>query len=208
MARGAAGRGKFKTKRGGGRNFSKHIGAADGEDSTAAMDKWAARGENDDEEDSDEEEDSEEGSEEEESEDDGLTVPGSSSTAPKPGEPELTREERRQLKKQAKGKKDGDGETEDPYLVNANHAAGKNLSISDLSAPREMTRREREQKEKDDAKERWWKLHEQGKTDQAKADLARLSKIRAEREAAAARRKAETDAKAAEIEKKKAAGRK
>lgn len=36
-------------------------------------------------------------------------------------------------------------------------------------------------------------LHEQGKTDQAKADLARLTKIRAEREAAAAKRKAETE---------------
>lgn len=36
-------------------------------------------------------------------------------------------------------------------------------------------------------------LHEQGKTDQAKADLARLSKIRAEREAAQARRKAEAE---------------
>ena len=36
-------------------------------------------------------------------------------------------------------------------------------------------------------------LHEQGKTDQAKADLARLAKIRAEREAAAAKRKAEAE---------------
>lgn len=36
-------------------------------------------------------------------------------------------------------------------------------------------------------------LHEQGKTDQAKADLARLAKIKAEREAAQARRKAEAE---------------
>jgi hypothetical protein len=33
----------------------------------------------------------------------------------------------------------------------------------------------------------------QGKTDQAKADLSRLAKIRAEREAAQAKRKAEAD---------------
>lgn len=51
----------------------------------------------------------------------------------------------------------------------------------------------REAKEKKDAQERYWKLHEQGKTDQAKADMSRLAKIRAEREAAAAKRKAETE---------------
>ena len=36
-------------------------------------------------------------------------------------------------------------------------------------------------------------LHAQGKTDQAKSDLARLAKIRAEREAAQAKRKAEAE---------------
>ena len=68
-------------------------------------------------------------------------------------------------------------------------------------------------------------LHAQGKTDQAQKDLARLAKIRAEREAAQAKRKAEADgallpllrttclsydlhpAKAAEVEAKKASGR-
>lgn len=66
-----------------------------------------------------------------------------------------------------------------------------------------------EQKEKADAKERYWKvsssfcypscysieiqLHVAGKTDEAKADLGRLAKIRAEREAAQAKRKAEAD---------------
>jgi hypothetical protein len=36
-------------------------------------------------------------------------------------------------------------------------------------------------------------LHVQGKTDEAKSDLARLAKIRAEREAVAAKRKAEAE---------------
>jgi Casein kinase substrate phosphoprotein PP28 len=36
-------------------------------------------------------------------------------------------------------------------------------------------------------------LHVQGKTQEAKADLSRLAKIRAERDAAQAKRKAETD---------------
>jgi Casein kinase substrate phosphoprotein PP28 len=51
----------------------------------------------------------------------------------------------------------------------------------------------REEKEKREAKERYWKLHLQGKTTEAQTDLARLAKVRAEREAAAAKRKAEEE---------------
>ena len=69
----------------------------------------------------------------------------------------------------------------------------------------------REAKEKVEAKERYMKvcklvcelllllltatvqLHVQGKTEQAQKDLARLAKIKAEREAALAKRKAEAD---------------
>ena len=40
-----------------------------------------------------------------------------------------------------------------------------------------------------------FQLHVQGKTDEAKADLSRLAKIRAEREAAQAKRKAEAEGK-------------
>ena len=46
------------------------------------------------------------------------------------------------------------------------------------------------------AKERYRKLHEAGKTDQAKADLARLALIRKEREEKAKQRAAEAAAKA------------
>lgn len=52
-----------------------------------------------------------------------------------------------------------------------------------------QSRRERETLEAAAAKERYMKLHEAGKTDEAKADMERLKKIREEREAAAARRK-------------------
>jgi Casein kinase substrate phosphoprotein PP28 len=45
------------------------------------------------------------------------------------------------------------------------------------------------------AKERFWKLQEAGKTDQARADLARLAIIRKEREEKAKQRQAEADAK-------------
>ena len=58
-----------------------------------------------------------------------------------------------------------------------------------------LANKSREQKEKQEAKEKYWKLHAAGKTVEAQADLARLAKIRAEREAAQARRKAEADGK-------------
>ncbi|RDW67809.1 hypothetical protein BP6252_09205 [Coleophoma cylindrospora] len=56
----------------------------------------------------------------------------------------------------------------------------------------ELSRREREAIQAQQAKERYQKLHEAGKTDEAKADLARLKLIREKREAEAARKQAST----------------
>ncbi|CAL1698151.1 unnamed protein product [Somion occarium] len=194
-------RGTFKQKRGGGR--SRNLTLDENGVAVSSDKPRRRRGEESDEHDSDEE--SEEESEEEESEEEGG--------APAQQQPELTRAERRELKKKAKSKAQENGEEEaedeDPILANPNLNVGKKLNISDLSAPRELSRREREAKAAKDAKEKYWKLHEQGKTEQAKADLGRLAKIRAEREAAQAKRKAEAQAKAAEVEskRKEAAGR-
>lgn len=123
---------------------------------------------NEEEEESSEEEEEEE-SEEEESEEE----------APTEQQAELTRAERRELKKKQKQKpqqKDGDEEEEDddPLLANTNRAIGKKLNISDLSAPRELTRKERyavsihpsisysmlyrEAKAAKEAKEKYWKV--------------------------------------------------
>lgn len=52
----------------------------------------------------------------------------------------------------------------------------------------ELSRREREAVQAQQARERYQKLHEAGKTDEAKADLARLKVIREKREAEAARK--------------------
>ncbi|KAG8689269.1 hypothetical protein FRC11_003477 [Ceratobasidium sp. 423] len=203
------GTGKFKQKRGGGRSFSRDMvldsdGIASGTDRRASRRKrQEEEGEDDDEE---EEEKEEEEEEEEEEEDSGPS---------EPTQPEMTRAERKALKKQQgskqKGKgigtiKEGSGEDseDDSDLVNPNHVPMKNLSISDMGAPRELSRREREAKEKKEAEDRYWKLHMQGKTDKAKSDMARLAKIRAEREAAAAKRKQEAEEKTAEAEKKAA----
>lgn len=96
------------------------------------------------------------------------------------------------------------------------------MKASDIKdTPREMTRRERylifianwnmlllpiyylliyiywwftrEAAEKAASQQRYWKLHQEGKTEQAKADLERLAIIKKQREEAALRRKAEQE---------------
>ncbi|KAG6329953.1 hypothetical protein ID866_9136 [Astraeus odoratus] len=207
------GTGKFKKySRGGGRSFSKHL-ALNGDGTAAPDDKgWRTKQDEDDSEE-DEDEESAEEQEEEESEEE------SEDEESGPGV-ELSRAERKALKKQQaqeklqKQQQQLAEEEEDADLINPNHVQ-KKLNISDIGS-RELTRKEREAKEKQEAKEKYWKLHREGKTAEAKADLARLEKIKAEREAAQAKRKAEAEeltlcamfyftAKAAEIEAKKKA---
>ncbi|CAM9652746.1 unnamed protein product [Lampetra fluviatilis] len=77
-------------------------------------------------------------------------------------------------------------------IENPNRVAQRNKKVTDVTvddaAPRELSRREREELEKQQAKERYMKLHLAGKTDQARADLARLAIIRKQREDAARKR--------------------
>ncbi|KAH8903680.1 hypothetical protein BR93DRAFT_177077 [Coniochaeta sp. PMI_546] len=60
--------------------------------------------------------------------------------------------------------------------------------VKKLAVSGTMNRKERESAEAAEAKERYRKLHEAGKTDEAKADLARLRLIREKREQEAARK--------------------
>lgn len=64
----------------------------------------------------------------------------------------------------------------------------QNLHIDDNNR---MSRKEREALEKKKAQERYWKLHMEGKTDQAKADLARLAQVKKRREEEAKKKEAE-----------------
>ena len=66
----------------------------------------------------------------------------------------------------------------------------------------QLSRREREALQAQQAKERYQKLHAEGKTDEARADLARLSLIREKRDMEAARKKAEKEEREAEEKKK------
>uniref|UniRef100_A0A1J3J6X9 28 kDa heat-and acid-stable phosphoprotein n=1 Tax=Noccaea caerulescens TaxID=107243 RepID=A0A1J3J6X9_NOCCA len=76
---------------------------------------------------------------------------------------------------------------------NPNRAKPKTLKAKDLDATKttELSRREREELEKQRAHERYMRLQEQGKTEQARKDLDRLALIRQQREEAAKKREEE-----------------
>ncbi|XP_019175833.1 PREDICTED: 28 kDa heat- and acid-stable phosphoprotein-like isoform X2 [Ipomoea nil] len=81
---------------------------------------------------------------------------------------------------------------ENPNLVKPKNLKAKNVDIEKTS---ELSRREREEIEKQKAHERYMKLQEQGKTEQSRKDLDRLAMIRQERAEAAKKREEEKAAK-------------
>ncbi|XP_078140937.1 pdgfa associated protein 1b [Centroberyx gerrardi] len=84
-------------------------------------------------------------------------------------------------------------------IENPNRVAQKSKKVAqiELDEPKQLSRREREEIEKQKAKERYMKMHLAGKTDQAKADLARLAIIKKQREEAAKKKEEEKKAKEA-----------
>uniref|UniRef100_A0A3B5MD40 Casein kinase substrate phosphoprotein PP28 domain-containing protein n=1 Tax=Xiphophorus couchianus TaxID=32473 RepID=A0A3B5MD40_9TELE len=86
-------------------------------------------------------------------------------------------------------------------IENPNRVAQKSKKVTqiELDEPKQLSRREREEIEKQKAKERYMKMHLAGKTDQAKADLARLAIIRKQREEAAKKKEEEKKAKEAAV---------
>lgn len=70
---------------------------------------------------------------------------------------------------------------------------GKGKGKQDVS---QLSRREREALQAQQSKERYEKMHAEGKTDQARADLERLALVKERREAEAARKKAEAEERA------------
>ncbi|XP_074272299.1 uncharacterized protein LOC141596136 [Silene latifolia] len=83
-------------------------------------------------------------------------------------------------------------EIENPNLVKPKNVKAKDI---DLDRTTELSRREREELEKQRAHERYMKLQEQGKTEQARKDLDRLKLIREQRAEAAKKREEEKAAK-------------
>ncbi|XP_063994210.1 28 kDa heat- and acid-stable phosphoprotein [Diachasmimorpha longicaudata] len=77
-----------------------------------------------------------------------------------------------------------------------------NADLAQQSSKPELSRREREQLEKQRAYAYYQKLHAAGKTDEARADLARLAIIKQQREEAAKRREDEKKQKEQAAQKK------
>ncbi|WVZ68799.1 hypothetical protein U9M48_017691 [Paspalum notatum var. saurae] len=154
------GRGKFKGKPTGRRNFSTPEEIAAG---TSGRPRTFKKKE----EEAEEEEEEREESEEEESEDESDDKPKLKGT-------------------------EGIIQIENPNLVKAKNIKAKEV---DLGKTTELSRREREELEKQRAHERYMKLQEQGKTEQARKDLERLALIRQQRADAAKKREEEKAAK-------------
>ncbi|CAD6271576.1 unnamed protein product [Miscanthus lutarioriparius] len=83
-------------------------------------------------------------------------------------------------------------EIENPNLVKS-----KNIKVKDIDIGKttDISRREREELEKQESHERHMKRQEQGKTEQARKDLERLTLIRQQRAEAAKKREEEKAAK-------------
>ncbi|XP_022878090.1 28 kDa heat- and acid-stable phosphoprotein-like [Olea europaea var. sylvestris] len=129
---------------------------------------------------------------------------GTSASRPrtfKKEEAELEEEERSEEESE-ESSKDG-AETEKQkgtqgiiQVENPNLAKPKNVKARDINMDKttELSRRERGEIEKQKAHERYMKLQEQGKTDQAQKDLERLALIRQKRADAAKKREEEKTA--------------
>ncbi|KQK09762.1 28 kDa heat- and acid-stable phosphoprotein [Brachypodium distachyon] len=112
-------------------------------------------------------------------------------------EEEIEESEEEESEDDAEGKAKHKGtegiiQIENPNLVKAKNIKAKEV---DLGKTTELSRREREEIEKQKSHERYMKLQEQGKTDQAKKDLERLALIRQQRADAAKKREEEKAAK-------------
>lgn len=119
------------------------------------------------------------------------------------GEEESEEESEDDSKEVSEKKKGTEGviEVQNPNLIKP-----KNLKAKDANYERtsELSRREREEIEKQKAHERYMRQQEQGKTEQARKDLERLAMIRQQRAEAAKKRDEEKAAK----DQKKAEARK
>ena len=177
---------------------------------------------------SDEDEDSsEEDSSEESSEDDAAGPAKQSLTREERKAEARKRKEAAIAKKNKKAAAPGDlpssseEESEDGDMPpNPNHTVKAAKMAATATAPKDdsdvqatgkkkadatqLSRREREALQAQQAKERYQKLHAEGKTEEARADLERLRLVRERREQDAAQKKAEAEERA-EIDKEKKA---
>lgn len=97
---------------------------------------------------------------------------------------------------------DSEEDEDEDLPANPNHTATSRSQLTTnneddeepkkvVKDPSQLSRREREALEAQQARERYLKLHAEGKTEEARSDLARLAIVREQREAERARKEAE-----------------
>lgn len=113
---------------------------------------------------------------------------------------ELEQQRKQDLNSKTKNEDSSEGETsseeeDSPRINNPNYVQKKTKKVSELtevpSAPIALSRKEREEIAKQEAARRYEQLHREGKTEEARADLARLAIVRKQREEAAKKREEE-----------------
>ncbi|KAF4637943.1 hypothetical protein G7Y89_g153 [Cudoniella acicularis] len=213
--------GKFKKfTRGGGKHFSKNLRPLDA-DGNEVQERNPDASSSEEEEDSSEEE----SSEEEASNKPAMTREERRAAAKAKKEAAIAKKKGVPQPGDLPSSSEEESDEDDAMPANPNHSkAARNQAkaapvtvdeaaegVKDLSVGgkgkkpvAELSRREREALQAQQAKERYQKLHEAGKTDEAKADLARLKLIREKREAEAARKQAEKEEREAAEKAKKA----
>lgn len=220
--------GKFKKyTRGGGKHFSRDLKPLDADGNEISM--WSADAKKKD--GSDDDSSSEEDSSEEESSDEeaGPSAAAAELSREDRKKEKKARKEAALARARAQAVQVGDlppsdGDDSDdsddatPAPANPNHSkAARNQTkvvptkavddaaegVKALKVGGTPSRRERESMEAAQAKERYRKMHEAGKTDEAKADMARLKLIREKRDAEAARKQAEKEEREAQEAAKK-----
>lgn len=220
--------GKFKKyTRGGGKHFSRDLRPLDADGNEISMWSADARAKK-----AGSDEDSEEDSSEEEEDSDeeaGPSAPAGELSREDRKKEKKARKEAALARARAQAVQVGDlppsdeeeeEESDDDMPVNPNHSKAARSQtkapvpskaveeaaegVKAMKVSGTPNRREREALEAAQKKERWQKMHEAGKTDEAKADLARLRLIREKRDAEAARKQAEKEEREAqEAERKK-----
>ncbi|KAK0611602.1 casein kinase substrate phosphoprotein PP28-domain-containing protein [Immersiella caudata] len=204
--------GKFKKyTRGGGKHFSRDLRPLDADGNEISMWSADARKKKDDSDEDSEDDSSEEEEEEDSDEDAGPSAAAAELSREDRKKEKKARKEAALARARAQAVQVGDlppsdseEESDDGMPANPNHSkAARNQTkvapptkevdeaaegVKAMKVSGTPNRRERESMEAAAAKERYLKMHEAGKTDEAKADLARLKLIREKREAEAARK--------------------
>jgi len=213
---GARGRGgKFsKPKRGGGKHFSRDLQPlnADGE----VMGMWGdikpKTLDEEDDEDEDEESSEEESSENESNPKEALSREQAKAAKKARKLAAIAKQKGKAAVGDMPASSEDEDEDDDADMpANPNHSAKARTQAATIVVPADpeaaakdksktpvsqLSRREREALQAQQAKERYQKLHAEGKTDEARADLERLALVRERRAAEAARKKAEAEEKA------------